>query len=361
MNAATISRSVQALLLLFLVLGGLYIAKPFVVPLIISGILATLMLPLAKRMEERGVHKVVSALLCVLLLVALVSILVSLLIWQITGFADDMDKLQLFINQYVQDIRQFLHDRIGLALPEPTEGAPVTPKKPLMASMIETLGSVMGVLVTALLLIVYTFLFIYMRGHLKQFFLKVINRENRAKALEIIDESSHVAQRYVSGMGKMIIMLWVMYSIGFGIVGVKYAIFFAVLCGVLEIVPFVGNIIGTALTVLMSISQQGDGSQVLGILIAYSIIQFVQTYILAPLIVGSEVRLNALATIMAIILGEMLWGIPGMILAVPLMGMAKIVFDNVEILKPYGFLLGDDKKSEPKSLMVTVKGWFNRE
>jgi predicted PurR-regulated permease PerM len=360
MNAATISRSVQALLLIFLVLGGLYIAKPFIVPLIIAGILATLMLPLAKRMEERGIKKGLAAFLCVLMLVFLVATIISLLIWQIAGFADDMAKLQDFINQYVQDIRQFLHDRIGLPMASTTEAAPAAPKKPLVATMIDTVGSVMGVVVTVILLLVYTFLFIYMRGHLKQFILKIIQRENRPKAMEIIDDSSHIAQRYVTGMGKMIIFLWVMYSIGFSIVGVKYAIFFAVLCGILEIVPFIGNIIGNALTIMMSISQQGDGSQVVGILITYGIVQFVQSYILEPMVVGSQVRLNPLSTIMAIILGEMLWGIPGMILAVPLMGMAKIIFDNVEILKPYGFLIGDDRKGEPKSVFVTIKGWFGK-
>ena len=142
----------------------------------------------------------------------------------------------------------------------------------------------------------------------------------------------------------MIVCLWIMYSIGFSIVGVKYAILFAIICGLLEIVPFVGNLAGNLLTVLMVVVQGGGTGMVVGVVITYLIVQFLQTYLLEPLVVGAEVNINPLFTIMILVIGELIWGIPGMVLAIPLLGIIKIICDHVPALKPYGYLIGSDKK-----------------
>jgi predicted PurR-regulated permease PerM len=135
---------------------------------------------------------------------------------------------------------------------------------------------------------------------------------------------------------------------------VENAIFFAILCGLLEIVPFVGNLVGVSFTLLMSLAQGGSSGMFIGILITYAIVQFVQTYLLEPLVVGREISINPVFTIVGLVGGELLWGIPGMILALPLLGIFKIVCDHVEPLKPYGFLIGDNKKQEP-NLVEKIK------
>ena len=159
-----------------------------------------------------------------------------------------------------------------------------------------------------------------------------------------MQNSRKVAQKYITGMMLMIVGLWIMYSIGFAISGVKNFFFFAILCGLLEIVPFVGNLIGNVLTVVVTLAQGGSMNVVLGILITYALVQFIQSYILEPVVVGSEVSIHPVFTIIGIILGEFLWGIPGMILAIPIMGIIKIVCDHIEPLKPFGFLIGEEKK-----------------
>jgi predicted PurR-regulated permease PerM len=141
-------------------------------------------------------------------------------------------------------------------------------------------------------------------------------------------------------------MLWVMYGIGFSIAGVNNALFFAVLCGVLELVPFVGNITGTSITVLMALAQSSDIKVVVGVIITYALVQLIQTYILEPLVVGDRLNLNPLFTILIIVVGEAVWGIAGMILAVPLLGIFKIICDNCEPLKDYGFLIGPPKEKK---------------
>src|SRR5690606_6478299 len=107
-------------------------------------------------------------------------------------------------------------------------------------------------------------------------------------------------------------------------------IMFALICGTLEIVPFIGNLAGTLLTVIMALVQGGGTGMVIGVISVYAVVQFVQTYILETLVVGTEVNLNPLFTIVALVLGEILWGIPGMIIAIPMLAMVKIVCDNIE-------------------------------
>ncbi len=168
-------------------------------------------------------------------------------------------------------------------------------------------------------------------------------------------EASQVAQKYLGGLGTMVMILWVLYGIGFSIVGIKNPFFFAILCGVLEIVPYVGNLTGNIITVLMTMAQGGDVSMIFGVLITYAFIQFFQNNVLTPLIVGSEVNINPVFTIMALMFGQLVWGVPGMILAIPMLGIFKIICDHVESLKPIGFVIGTPG---PKTVRMSIAQKF---
>jgi predicted PurR-regulated permease PerM len=154
-----------------------------------------------------------------------------------------------------------------------------------------------------------------------------------------------------------------MYSIGFSIMGVKNAFFFAILCGLLEIVPFIGNITGTTLTALMSAVQGAGVPMLVGIVCTYGIIQFIQGWVLEPLILGPQVKINPFATVIALVLGELLWGIPGIFLAIPLVAMFKIVCDHIDPLKPYGFLIGkiETGKDEPGFIKKIMNRYKTRQ
>ena len=110
--------------------------------------------------------------------------------------------------------------------------------------------------------------------------------------------------------------------------------------------PFIGNLIGNLLAVMMVLIQGGGMEMVIGVLITYFTVQALQSYLLEPLVVGAEVNINPLFTIIILVVGELLWGIPGMVLAIPLLGITKIICDHVESLKPFGYLIGSDKKKK---------------
>lgn len=348
MNPTALSKTIQVLFLFFLVIAGLYFAKPFLVPLAIAAIVAMLFLPMSTWLEKKGMHRGVAALLCVLCLVLLFAGVVALIAWQVSDLAQDMGKMQEYVGQSVTKLKALISSKLGISpekqqqmLKEQQSSGAGGAGKMVMAVM----GGLSGIMVNSILVVVYMFLLLFLRKHLRAFVLRVTAQDARPQADRIMVQSAGVARSYLTGLAKMIVLLWIMYGIGFSIAGVKNAIFFAILCGILEIVPFIGNIAGTTITLIMALSQGGDSGMLIGILVTYAVVQFLQTYVVEPLVVGAQVKINPLFTIFAIVLGELIWGIPGMVLAVPITGIAKVVFDNIKDLKPYGFLIGEDKKA----------------
>lgn len=360
----SLSKSVQVLLLLFLIVASLYFSTGFFVPIAIAGILAMLFLPFSRRMESKGINRTVSAVICVVVLLLIVAGFIYVVSWRISNLQANLNQIEQQADTYINKFKVFLNENFGISRQEQAqmlrkEG---TSGVSNVASYIAGLaGSVLGLLTTAVLIMIYIFLFISTRRHFKKFILKLVSSENKPKTVVIIEETTEVAQKYVSGLAKMIFCLWIMYGIGFSIVGVNNAIFFAILCGTLEIVPFVGNITGTTLTVLMALAQGGGGSMALSVLITYGLVQFIQSYLIQPLVVGKDVDVNPFFTILVLVLGEAIWGIGGMVLAIPLLAMLKIIFDHIEPLKPYGFLIGgEDNDDDDASFMDKIKGWFTK-
>lgn len=352
MRHFSLIKSIEVLLFLFLLIAGLHYAKPFLVPVAFAALFSMLLMPVSSWLQQKGIGKALAVLAAILVLAAFVAGIVWLITWQVSDLAKDADGIEQNINKKVAEFHQYVSKTFGISeqkqqefIKKQQESSPSGGMQKFVTSILAGLG---GLLTNTLLVLVYMFLFMYFRDHLTRFFLKLIPPEKSAAAGNVIENCRTVAQKYLTGLAMMIGCLWVMYGIGFSIVGVKGAIFFAILCGLLEIVPFVGNLAGNAITVLMAVAQGGSMNMVIGILITYAVVQFVQTYLLEPLVVGSEVNINPLFTIMGIVVAELVWGVPGMILVIPFMGIAKIICDNVEGLQPYGFLLGIDKKGKDK-------------
>ncbi len=337
----------------------MYFGREFLIPIAIASLLAMLFLPLSRWLERKGINRGVGSLFCVLILLLGIAGVVALLSWQASDIANDLSQIGSRLSKIGSEIRQYIAQNIGISAQKQKEwiSKQSSSAGASMGTASTILGSLMGILVDSILVLVYLFLFICLRAHLKKFVLMIVPSGESKETDQIINDAGKMAQKYISGMSLMIVMLWFLYGIGFSIAGVENALFFAVLCGILEIIPFIGNLTGTALTVLMVLSQGGDDQMLLAVLGTYLIVQFLQTYILEPLVVGSEVNINPLFTILILVLFEIIWGIPGLILAIPMLGIVKILCDHIRPLKPYGFLIGKEKNSDPK-IFLTIKSWF---
>ena len=334
------SSFLQKLALLFLIILGLYFAQDFLIPLCIGGILATLFLPFCNWMEKKKIPKGIAVFISLLGLLLLIFLLISLLGYKISELISDIEILKQKGIEAGTKIQKYIFDTLNLTIAE--QNKILKSEQPSYGNMVQLmLGSMTSFLSSCILLLVYFIFLLYYRKHIKNFLVQLTPKSQQEEMQEIIQKVATVSQQYLIGLSKMIFLLWIMYGIGFSIIGVENAIFFAILCGLLEIIPFVGNITGTILTVLIAAINGANTQLLFGIVIVYGIVQFIQGWVLEPLIVGSQVKINSLFTIVALVLGELLWGIPGIILAIPLTAMFKIVCDHIEPMKPYGFLIGE--------------------
>ncbi len=337
----------KKLLILFLTFGGLYYAKEFLMPIVIGGILVTLFLPFCRWMERRKIPRGVAVFLCLVTLITIIAVLVTLFGWKIAELVTDVEMIKEKSIETYTNVQQYIFNHLGISVARQSEI--IASEQPSFMSIMQiTVGSLSYILSNLIFVFIYFIFLLYTRTHLRNFFIKLVPAAQKPEMGEMLDTSTRVSQQYLLGLAKMIFCLWVMYSIGFSIVGAKNAIFFAILCGVLEIVPFVGNITGTTLTVLVSALHGANASTIIGILIVYGTVQLIQGWVLEPLILGSQVKINPLFTIMALVLGDLVWGIPGIILAIPVTAIFKIVCDYIEPLKPYGFLIGEIVEKKPR-------------
>ncbi|HLT88245.1 AI-2E family transporter [Sphingobacterium arenae] len=344
----TISKTLQVTFTLVLIVIILYYGKDVLAPLAIAGILSMLFVSPSLWMEKKGVPRWASTLIAVGILVMCIAGIGFLLSWQLQNFAEQISSLKQNLSQMLSNLQHWIQDRFDIdqAKQRAITETQMKDQSTERSSVTQLASVFFGLLVDFILVIVYTYLLLFYRSRLKNFLLKLTAPKDQEKAMEIVDSVSQVAANYMTGLAKMIVVLWILYGVGFTAIGVENALFFAVICGLLELIPFIGNLTGTAITVLGVTAQGGETNMILGVILIYGVVQFVQTYLLEPLIVGSEVHINPLFTIFSLVAAEAVWGIPGMILAIPLTGMIKIICDRIPRLQPYGYLIGSDKKTK---------------
>lgn len=183
----------------------------------------------------------------------------------------------------------------------------------------------------------------------------MVSRDNHEIANSITEQISKVTQQYLIGVLLVIIILAVLNTTGLLIIGIKHAVFFGVLAAILNIVPYIGVLVGSLFPIIMALLTKDSIWSAVAVAGVFAFNQFLENNFLTPNITGSQVKINPLAAIMALIVGGMIWGVAGMILFIPFIGIAKILFDNIQSLKPLGYLIGEDDNGEKEK-----DGFFKR-
>jgi predicted PurR-regulated permease PerM len=211
------------------------------------------------------------------------------------------------------------------------------------------------------LVVIYIFFFLLYRERFKKFILRLFPEDSHIKVEDVINRTKDLILHYLTGLLIALTILGTMNAIGLMALGIRQALFLGYLAGFLNIIPYVGTLAGSLFPIFMAILFKDSIWYAIGVAVIFSFNQFIDNNITTPNIVGSHVQVNPLATIMAIIIGGIIWGIAGMILFIPLLGIFKIICDNVQELKPIGYLLGEEEtKKEPGKFLKKVKRVFKK-
>ncbi|RFZ95838.1 AI-2E family transporter [Mucilaginibacter conchicola] len=348
---------IQATTVLFgliLLVYVLNILADILVPLAFAAFLSVLLNPLCNRLQQRKVPKVLAIIIAMLIMIISVLLVFYFLSTQIIQFGDSLPMLEKKFGSITTDLKNWIQSTFGVTLAKQEQMI----KDALNSSQTmvgKTLNSVLGVLSVVFLLPVYIFLMLFYKTLILNFLYEVFAEENSKKVSEVLSETKTAIQSYIVGLLIEMIIVAVMNSAALMLLGVKYGILIGCIGAILNLIPYLGGIIAIALPVLMATVTKDGYSTQLGVVIAYIVIQFIDNNILVPRIVSSKVQINALMSIIVVLLGNQLWGVSGMFLSIPFVAVIKIVFDRIEPLKPWGKLLGDDI---PTRQMVEI--WRSR-
>ncbi|ASB48070.1 AI-2E family transporter [Alkalitalea saponilacus] len=332
-------------------------AKSVLVPILIAGFLAILISPFTSWMEKKGIP---SALACISSLIGLLVILSAVIYFfynQIIGFAGDLDGLERRFGELVGQINDFITANFEGAVPISMDNI----KDVLFQQLSDNVNTLtQGIIATAgtvtmiFIIPVYIFLFLYFRSFLIEFVKKAFSEKYEDKVNHGITKVKGVVQNYIKGAFIVICILAVLNSIALYSLGIKHALLFAVFAAFLNVIPFLGPFLGATFPILFALLTKDSLWYPFGVFLAFYVIQLFESNLFTPKIVGSKVSMNPLMTIIALFIGNYIWGLAGMILFIPGIAILKVIFDEIDGMEAYGFLLGAVKSKSPDSNMNTA-------
>jgi predicted PurR-regulated permease PerM len=319
----------------------LFMLRGILVPLAFAVMISILLNPLVTKLERKKVPKVVAIIISLLIAIAFLAGIMIFISSQIVMFSENKTVLQERFSDLFGHFQLWLQRHYSLPLAKQKEWISEAGNnlRPVLAT---TLGTALDTLSVIVLLPVYVFLILYYKTLILNFLYEVFAERNSKEVGFVLHQTKGAIQSYMVGLLLEAIIVAALNSIALIILGVDYALLLGVIGAILNVLPYIGGIIAIALPIIIaSITKDGYSTQI-GIIIAYMLIQFVDNNIIFPRIVSSKVKINALVTLVIVLLGGSLWGLAGMFLSIPIIATLKIIFDRIEELKPWGKILGTE-------------------
>lgn len=346
-------KSTVVLFGLILFVYALFNLKSILIPLSFAILLAVLLNPLVNIFQKWRIPKVAAITAAILLALILITGVIYFISMEMGSFSDQLPLLKKKFGDLLSKGQQQISKDFNIPVAKQQQyiAEAGTGIKPLIAS---TVGTVMGTLGMVFLLPVYTFLFLYYKILILNFLYESFAETNSKEVGTVLRQTKGAIQSYMFGLLLEALIVATLNSIALLLLGVNYAILLGLLGAILNILPFIGGIIAILLPLIIAtVTKDGYNAQI-GIIISYLVIQFIDNHFLVPYIVSSKVKINALISIVIVLLGNAVWGVPGMFLSIPFIGILKIIFDRLPELKPWGKLLGDEIPTRHKGQIWNV-------
>ena len=354
-----LNRSLISIVLIFLIL---FLAQHILIPVAFATLFALLLVTPCNFFERLGVSRGLASLFSTLLFILAGSVVLFFISTQVVAFKNDLpkladlllagfDQLQAWVvrkfNISTSNIDEFIHNAKAKTLSNST-------------NIIETtVGTVSGALIYLVLIPIYTMLLLYYRGLIVRFFITVFHPKHTVAVMEVLGKIRYVIKVYVLGLFIEMGIVAVMNCAGFLILGVKYAFLLGVIAALLNVIPYLGIFTACVISLLITSTTNTSGT-VVGVGIVLLVVHLIDANIILPKVVGSKVKINVLATLLSVLVGSALWGIAGMFLFIPFIAIVKIIFDSVEVLAPWGLLLGEEPNSVAPKPKLKWKKLFIR-
>lgn len=334
------------LLSLIIIFTIVYLGQHVLIPLLLALLFAILLRPVAAFLNRKlKFPHVIAVLVSVVLLVILVAGIVLLVSWQIADMTDDWNKIKTNLSTHLHNAQQWIKTKFHVSYTKQENYIEHIKQETLLNDseiMGDTITSFTDTLLIIVLIPIYTFLILLYRALFVKFLYEVVNKKNWQALHNVLSQVRNVVQSYLVGLMIEMGLVATLTTIGFMIIGIEYAILLGLITAILNLIPYIGILVAGLISILATLGSSGEISLIIGIVVTNTVVQLIDNNFIVPKIVGNKVQINALATMVGVIAGGTIAGVPGMILSIPLIAIIKVIFDHVEALKPWGSLMGNN-------------------
>jgi predicted PurR-regulated permease PerM len=330
----------------------LFVLKGILIPLAFGGILAMLLYPVCNKLEAWRVPRVAAIFICIILVIGIMFGLITVVINQLSTFSEELPAYSSKVTELLNKLQIFVEQKLNIR--KGKQGAELQ-KYGLEALknsgeyITNFLSGTSNLLANSSLVPIYVFFFLYYRDFLRTFLHKLFKSTKTTKVNQVIGKIYEVVQSYLLGLFLVIVIVAVLNSVGLLFLKIDYAIFLGTFAAFLLLIPYIGIAIGALLPIIIALLTKDTPLYAVGVLSLFLIVQALESNFITPYVVGSKVSINSFAAIIALLLGGQLWGMAGLVLALPFIAIIKVIFDNVPELQPYGYLLGEAEGKRKKN------------
>ena len=329
-----------ALILLFM-----WIGKSLLVPLFFSFLVAILLHPLAKLLERRRFPRALAAIVALLIFMVLVGGLFYFFSHQVVRLSRDLPSLQARVMDKWQDIQDWISDKYHVTNTQQVAYMNKSAAGILNTAMNSVATTFVGIAETLVLTIfffIFTFFILQYRRLLMRFVVELFDQAHNDRVQGIISRIRSLINSYVSGLLIEMSVVAILIFTSLMIIGVKYALLISVMAAVLNIIPYLGIYCCMAIAMVITAATSTTG-HVVAVGIVFLVTHFADANVILPHVVGGKMKMNPLITILVVLIGHLVWGIPGMFLFIPLTAMLRLISEEVPGMKPWAILMGEEK------------------
>jgi len=332
------------------------IGQTLLAPLLFAFLFSLLLLPFANFLERKWkLPRSVSSAVVLLTLIIGISAIIYLLLNQLSDLTNDLPAFKAQLLETSNQIQDWISDTFHIDNSEQISyiNSATSDAVSKGTSLLgQTLLSVSSLMLFLVFIFLYTFFILLHRRLLLNFLVSLFKEEHSVIVYDVVNNIQYIVKKYIVGLFLQMLIVSILACISFEIIGIKYAFLLGLITGIFNIIPYIGILTALILTVLLTFSTMGSTS-VLLVLVTVFVIHLIDSNYIMPKIVGSKVKINTLTALIGLVLGELVWGIKGMFLSIPIIAIFKVVFDRVDGLKPWGYVLGEDESvAEPEVVDV---------
>lgn len=344
----TVKRSIE---LLGIVLLGtiLVVGSSIIMPVLMAFFISILLVPVYRFLRKWKVPEVLAIVVPILLLVIFVGLIGWFFSSQISTLVNDFPQIKKNVSQHLHALSNWISSISDYSTKEQTDF--LNKKSDDLLSYAGTAASGAAVTLSSLfifvgLLPIYIYLMLFYKDILLRFIFMWFKTDHHPRVKDAIYETESIIKNYLVGLLIQITYMTILLGGGLMIFGIKHALLIGVIFAILNLIPYVGALIGNIIGVMLTLTTSTELWPVLTVLIVIAVVQFLDNNILMPRIVGSKIKINALVAILGVVVGGSIAGVSGMFLSMPLIAVLKVIFDRTDQFKQWGVLLGDERPAK---------------